>query len=635
MSPVSLFTRLLCNGLLLLASAGTLANAPYEVDTDSRVVAFGDVHGAYDEFTGLLQEVGVIDKDTNWAGGDTHLVSLGDLIDRGPGSRQVVELMMKLQQQARAAGGNVHVVLGNHEVMVMSGDLRYVSRPEYAAFAGEENEAQREALLAEFRETRPDISDEEVLLEFEKLYPPGFIGFQRAYAPDGRLGKWLLQQPIALRVNNSLYMHGGISNAIAEMSLSEINGDNMDRFREYLRLVESLREQGVLGKHVGFWDRRLYLNSKAEAVLAADPEARPDWFQDFAAMAELEGQFLFSDQSPIWYRGSVYCHPYSESFNVERLLKRAGASQLVIGHTPDPRGSFSRMEGLVVRLDTGMLKSVYQGIPTALVQENGSQYIHYAGQPEQAQPTPMPRSISQELWGMSDAEIEELLRNGRIVAQEDIGTGITKPKKLTLQLGDRTEYAAYKNMDEEPGLQNRSTFSRRRHNDSDRYVYDPAAYRIDRLIDLQMVPVSVLREVDGEEGTVGVWIPDGINERDRLEQEVAFGGYCAKDEQYRMRFIFDVLIYNTDRNLTNIIWTKKDWQLRFIDHSLAFKIDEKRPKQYRKIELRMSDLMERKLKALNQAQLEAEVSEWLHPRQIEAIMARRDLILKQALRTDP
>ena len=79
--------------------------ADYDIKTSARVVAFGDVHGAYTDWTALLQELGVVDADLNWSGGKTHLVSLGDLIDRGPGSRKVVELLMKLDEQAEQAGG--------------------------------------------------------------------------------------------------------------------------------------------------------------------------------------------------------------------------------------------------------------------------------------------------------------------------------------------------------------------------------------------------------------------------------------------------------------------------------------------------------------------------------------------------
>ncbi len=620
--------------LCLLAVATPLAAGPIETDTDSRVVAFGDVHGAIDEFTVLLREVGVTDADNNWSGGNTHLVSLGDLVDRGPGSREVVELLMKLESQAGAAGGAVHVVLGNHEVMVMTGDLRYVSRPEFAAFASDETAEEREALFQGWLAEQPAMEEAAARASFDDKFPPGFIGLQKAYAPDGALGSWLKTLPLVIRVNDRLYMHAGASSKIVEMPLGEINATNRNDLLEYLALIEKLRDAGLLPRHVDFWNRRNYLNAKAEAVLAEDPEARPDWFQDFLRLIELEDAFLFTPESPIWYRGNAFCHPYAESFNTERILKRTGTRQLVIGHTPHPRGAISRLEGQVLRLDTGMLKSVYRGVSTALIAEGGESWLHYVGGDTRAEPFVLSRSISKELWKRSDEEIEDLLRNGQIVSNEEIGTGITKPRRLRLRQGDFEDYAVFKYEDTDPGLETRTRFQRR-HNDADRYQYDPAAYRLDRMIDLQMVPVSVIRTVDGQEGTVGAWIPNAINERDRGEQEVPFQSHCAKDEQYRLRFIFDVLIYNEDRNLTNIMWTKKDFMLRFIDHSLAFRSTERRPKQYRKIELRVSDLTARKLAELDEATLKAELGEWLHPRQIEAIIGRRDLILKEALRTDP
>ena len=100
MRAVSQFVSLL---LFLSLSFGAPA-ADYDVRTDSRVVAFGDVHGAYDDWVAMLRELGVVDGDLNWSGGDTHLISLGDLIDRGPGSRAVVQLMMKLDRQAERRG---------------------------------------------------------------------------------------------------------------------------------------------------------------------------------------------------------------------------------------------------------------------------------------------------------------------------------------------------------------------------------------------------------------------------------------------------------------------------------------------------------------------------------------------------
>src|SRR5512141_2016883 len=82
-----------------------------------RIVAFADVHGAYDDLVGLLQASGVIDKSLRWSAGRIHVVSLGDMLDRGADSRKVMDLLMRLQGEATAAGGQLHIVLGNHEAM--------------------------------------------------------------------------------------------------------------------------------------------------------------------------------------------------------------------------------------------------------------------------------------------------------------------------------------------------------------------------------------------------------------------------------------------------------------------------------------------------------------------------------------
>ena len=75
-------------------------------------------------------------------------------------------------------------------------------------------------------------------------------------------------------------------------------------------------------------------------------------------------------------------------------------------------------------------------------------------------------------------------------------------------------------------MESKKSYVARRHNDADRYQYDPAAYHLDRMINLEMVPVAVIRDVEGKEGAVGAWIPAAINERDRVEKEVEFTSYC-------------------------------------------------------------------------------------------------------------
>jgi hypothetical protein len=622
-----------CTLLLALLLAASAAAGDYDIRTSARVVAFADVHGAYRDWTTLLQEVGVIDADFNWSGGKTHLVSLGDLLDRGPDSRKVVELLMKLDKQAQQAGGAVHLALGNHEVMVMTGDLRYVSAAEFAAFAGDETQAERDALYGEYRRFNPGGDDALVRRTFEEQYPAGFIALRKAFSQNGSLGRWLLEQAFVVKVNDKVYMHGGIASAASEDSLDALNTKLLGELKDFLDSMDALRAAGVMPWYVDYHDRLGFLNARAEEFVAANPKTQADWFGALQQVFDAQEAFVFSDDSLNWYRGTALCHPYEESFNTERFLNKVGAKQLVMGHTPTRGDVQVRMDGLAIRLDTGMLKSVYKGRASALISQGGSDYVHYLGSTEKAQPVPESRSLAQKLSGMSDAELEDFMRRAPAVNVEDIGTGVTKPKRVTQEMDGITNDAAFKYEDTNPGIESKSSYIKRRYNESDRYVYDVAAYKLDRMMDLQMVPTAVIAKVEGDEGALSDWVSGAINERDRLEQELPFGGYCKQYEQYRLRFIFDILIHNDDRNLTNILWTRKDFMLRFIDHSLAFRSTERRPKQYRKVTLQVSDLLRSRLTSLNEENLKRELGAYLHPVQIEAILARRDLILKEAVGT--
>ena len=620
--------------LFALSLGVSAAAADYQINTNARVVVFADVHGAYADWTTLLQEVGVLDADLNWSGGNTHLVSLGDLVDRGPGSRAVVELLMKLDRQAEQAGGAVHMVLGNHEVMLMTGDVRYVSAPEFAAFAGDESQADRDALYAQYRRFNPEGTEADARQRFADRFPPGFLALRKAYSQDGELGSWLLEQAFAIKVNDKVYMHGGIASAASEDSLAALNDKLLGELKAFLDSMDKLRTAGVMPWYVSYHDRLNFLTARVEEFKAANRKnKRADWFEAVQQVFDAQQAFVFSDDSPNWYRGTALCHPYAESFNTERFLNKVGASQLVVGHTPTRGNVHARMDGLAIRLDTGMLRSYYKGRASALVSQGGEDYIHYLGSSERAQPVLEARSLARKLSNMSDAELEQFMLTAPVVKVEELATGVTNPKRVTQQMNGISNDAAFKYADTDPDLQARSNYVDRRHNESDRYIYDVAAYKLDRMLDWQMVPTSVITTVEGREGALTDWIGNAINERDRKARELPFDSYCKQGEQYRLRIVFDVLIHNDDRNLTNILWTKDDFMLHFIDHSLAFRSSGKRPKQYRKVDLRVSDLLRSRLLTLNQQNLTRELSAYLHPRQIEAILVRRDLILREALGT--
>jgi hypothetical protein len=140
------FIRTLAAVMLLFgcATAPAPALAQSEWSGVERVVAIGDLEGAYEKYLDMLRTAGLIDDRGDWIGGRAHLVQLGDVPDRGPNSRAIMDHLMRLERQAQRAGGRVHALIGNHEAMNVEGDLRYVHPGEYAAFATRNSERVRE-----------------------------------------------------------------------------------------------------------------------------------------------------------------------------------------------------------------------------------------------------------------------------------------------------------------------------------------------------------------------------------------------------------------------------------------------------------------------------------------------------------
>ncbi|MGH8203267.1 MAG: metallophosphoesterase, partial [Steroidobacteraceae bacterium] len=356
--------RLLIVAAVLWAQsfAATAADSPYRFEGVERIVAFPDVHGAYDSLVSILRETGVVDESLEWRGGRTHLVGLGDVVDRGAESRKALELLMRLEQEAGAAGGAVHVLLGNHEVMNIAGDLRYVSAAEYAAFAGEADATAREdtwnAILAK--------DPAALRAAFDAAYPPGYFGHRQAFSPEGRYGRWLFEKPILIVVNDAAFVHAGLSPMVASLGLDATNQSLHAQLRNYLESWDATRESLGIVRPIPFQER-----PDALKAIPALPESE--------AIAKLQDGELFTPTGPTWYRGQALCYPYTEDANLDAALSKLGVKRVVEGHTVSPIGrALSRFDGRVVLMDTGMLASVYKGRPSAFVYENGEWSVAYA-----------------------------------------------------------------------------------------------------------------------------------------------------------------------------------------------------------------------------------------------------------------
>lgn len=587
MHPYPRLHRLLTTlalALLALAPLGHAAAEPYRYSTDERVVAVGDVHGALDHLVGVLQGTGLVDEALSWSGGRTSLVSVGDLVDRGDHGRQVMDLLMRLQGEAAAAGGAVHVVLGNHEVMNLSGDLRYVSEGDYAQFGAEAPVG----------------------------LPAGFLERRAAFAPDGEYGRWLLGLPVAIVVNDTLFVHGGLPERLKGMSLEQIN----DSARRDLRLVvegwHALLEAGALADGDDFGD----LRTRAAALAQDADDARLRALG--TEISEALGGLPFVPSGPLWYRGTARCHPFAEGETTNAILDALGARRVAIGHTPtQARRIVSRNDGRVLAIDSGMNVAAYEGRPAALIIEDGAVHAWYAGEGEALVEAEANR-VWDRPYGMSDAEIEAFLRSAEVTGMAPLAGSNDGRRLVTLEMDERRLSAVFNARDGAPGVEHgRWT---RKAEGAERYVHEVAAYRLDRLLELQMVPVTVQRQIGDEAGALRLWIEEGFSEHEREAREIPYIPDCEIQGQYEMMGVFDVLILNPGPQL-GLLRYDPGWTVWLMDQSRAFGTATNVAALLRRAKLVPSPQMVEALARID-TESAAFLAEYLHARQVEAVADR-------------
>ena len=266
----------------------------------------GDLHGDYEAFAAILSEAGLIDAKGKWTGGDAILVQLGDVPDRGPDTKKIIEHLIKLQVQAAKKGGRVEVLIGNHEAMMVTGDLRYVTPEEYAAFVTPKSKRLRDAyykanaaVLSEFYRTKdPALTDEGVRAAFERDTPPGYIEHRIAWGPNGKFGAWVASHDAMLKIGDTLFVHGGVSQAYASKPIVAIN----------VEIRAALRAGG--------------------------------------------GDILEDEAGPLWHRAFAEETPEGEA-DLAAALAAYGVVRIVIGHTPQVDGVRALYGGRVIAADTG------------------------------------------------------------------------------------------------------------------------------------------------------------------------------------------------------------------------------------------------------------------------------------------
>lgn len=317
-----------------------------------RIVAVGDLHGDYKNFVKILKdpEIRIINEDLHWIAGKTHLVQIGDVMDRGPDPGKIFELLRKLEQEAEEAGGKVHMLIGNHEEMnigdfafdrrgyVTVGQLLYFLPHDY--IEKEESKIRKKLGIQSSPETDSGTALDPNIRAFwqDKINQSMNVKyitkrhvrwhyireFNEKYAP------WILQHNAVIKINDIVFVHGGISETFSIWPLKELN----DQLRQELDMFRVAR---LLGK-----------------------EPDPDY------------DIVYNENGPLWFRDYSYRGPEFEP-TLDRILKNLKAVSIITAHTPqqvESKTEMSRYNGKVWIIDTNISRAYPRGKLSALVIEN-------------------------------------------------------------------------------------------------------------------------------------------------------------------------------------------------------------------------------------------------------------------------
>jgi hypothetical protein len=324
--------------IIALAAVLLPGAMPARAAEPARIVAIGDLHGDHDAWIAIARAAGLVDRKGRWAGGKAVFVQLGDVTDRGPDSRKIIQDLMRLQQAAPRRGGKVIVLVGNHEAMNMTNDLRYVHPGEFAAFADRNSKRRRDLVYDAnkttietfYRARFPQMTAAAIREEWLKITPLGKLEHQLAWSADGELGQWTISNPAAVKIGDTLFVHGGISAAYATIPIDDINK----------RVADALKAQDA-----------------SPTSIINDPNG-PLWYRGLVTRSGTDETSTATPATPA-------VAPLTIDQEVDLVLGTYGVKRIVVGHTPSLGGIISASNGHLWRADSANSRA-YGGTPSYL-----------------------------------------------------------------------------------------------------------------------------------------------------------------------------------------------------------------------------------------------------------------------------
>jgi len=209
----------------------------YVLPAAPRVVAIGDLHGDIAATRQVLELAGALDASGHWAGGKLVVVQTGDQFDRGDGEREILDLLEQLTIEAKKAGGALHVLNGNHEIMNAQGDFRYVMPEAMHAFD-------------DIKPQAPGYS----------RFPSHQRGRAAAFLPGGGIALRLAPRPIVLQVGDTVFAHAGVRAPHVDFGIDRLNSESTAWLRGELE-----QEPRLLGDMEGPTWTRIYGSPELDA----------------------------------------------------------------------------------------------------------------------------------------------------------------------------------------------------------------------------------------------------------------------------------------------------------------------------------------------------------------------------------
>lgn len=305
------------SGPTISRPASTADNPPTVLPAAERLVAIGDLHGDMAKTRRAFSLAGLIDQQDRWTGGDTVVVQVGDILDRGDQEIEIFYWLERLQREAAAAGGALHILNGNHETMNVAHHFRYVTPGGYASFRTWAETHALEAALKGRCGCHPDVTDLRKAMGLRG--GDGLAARSAALQPGGPLAtRFIAPHPVVLQVGSTVFVHGGL-----------------------------------LPQHVAYGIERMNIETR-EWVLKGPINAKP--------------RFLSGREAVVWARD--YSQEDPARCDCDALKKALagvpGAARVVVGHTIQGAGINSACGGRVFRIDVGLSRGCGDGTPEVL-----------------------------------------------------------------------------------------------------------------------------------------------------------------------------------------------------------------------------------------------------------------------------